>query len=166
MIYDTVTVTNNVTKYDTITITNNVTKYDTVKVNKTIYDTVTVTNNVTKYDTVLVNVYDTIKIIDTVNVLKIKFKLTTGIKASQFASIKVYPNPTSDVLIIDVSDLLAMKGYRYKIMDAVGKEVYNEFVKEAGTLISLKTLGSSGIYVLSIIDENNKSIENKKILLE
>ena len=45
------------------------------------------------------------------------------------------PNPTSDVLIIDVSDLLAMKGYRYKIMDAVGMEVYNELVKEARTLI-------------------------------
>jgi hypothetical protein len=76
--------------FDTITITKNVTKYDTVIVKKNVYDTITITNNVTKYDTVIVkkDVYDTIVIkntiydtvrytvTDTVSILKLKFKLT------------------------------------------------------------------------------------------
>ena len=164
------------TKYDTITVTNTVTKYDTVKINK--YDTITITNNVTKYDTVKVNTYDTITITnnvtkydtitvtDTVNILKINFKLTTGIKANQMTSMSIYPNPTSDVLIIDASDLAAVTGYSYRILDALGKEVYNALVTTAKTEISLKTLGAKGMYVLHILDANKQSVQTKQIILE
>ena len=184
--YDTITVTNNVTKYDTvivpktvtkydtvkintydtITVTNSVTKYDTVIVNQTKYDTITVTNSVTKYDTVLVNKYDTITVTDTVNILKINFKLTTGIKANQMTSMIIYPNPTSDVLIIDASDLTAVTGYSYRILDVLGKEVYNALVTSAKTEISLKTLGAKGMYVLHILDANKLSVQTKQIVLE
>ena len=164
------------TKYDTITITNNVTKYDTVKVNT--YDTITVTNTVTKYDTVLVNKYDTITVTnsvtkydtitvtDTVSILKINFKLTTGIKTNQMTSMSIYPNPTSDVLIIDASDLAAITGYSYHILDVLGKEVYNALVTAAKTEISLKTLGAKGMYVLHILDANKLSVQTKQIVLE
>ena len=174
--YDTVTVTNNVTKYDTvvinqtkydtITVTNNVTKYDTVIVNKTKYDTITVTNNVTKYDTVLVNKYDTITVTDTVSILKINFKLTTGLQANQMASMSVYPNPTTDVLHIEIGDAKALDGYRYRILDALGKEVYNELVKNTLTEIQLKTLGASGMYQLEVLDGNKTSIQTNKIVLQ
>ena len=182
--YDTITVTNSITKYDTvivpktvtkydtvkvntydtITITNNVTKYDTVLVNK--YDTITITNNVTKYDTVLVNKYDTITVTDTVSILKIKFKLTTGLQANQLASMSVYPNPTTDVLHIEIGDVKALEGYRYRILDALGKEVYNELVKNTLTEIPLKTLGASGMYQLEVLDANKTSIQTNKIVLQ
>ena len=172
--YDTVIVPKTVTKYDTVIVKNNVydtvivpktiTKYDTVKVNT--YDTITVTNNVTKYDTVLVNKYDTITVTDTVSILKINFKLTTGIKANQMTSMSIYPNPTSDVLIIDASDLAAITGYSYRILDVLGKEVYNALVTSAKTEISLKTLGAKGMYVLHILDANKLSVQTKQIVLE
>ena len=194
--YDTITVTNNVTKYDTVIVPKTITKYDTVIVKNNIYDTVivpktvtkydtvkvntydtiTVTNNVTKYDTVivktnvfdtvLVNKYDTITVTDTVNILKINFKLTTGIKANQMTSMSIYPNPTSDVLIIDASDLAAITGYSYRILDVLGKEVYNAQVTSAKTEISLKTLGAKGMYVLHILDANKLSVQTKQIILE
>jgi hypothetical protein len=44
--------------------------------------------------------------------------------------------------------------------------VYKNSVIATKTEISLKTLGSKGIYVLHILDENGISIENKKIVLE
>ena len=165
---DTITVTNNVTKYDTvlvnkydtITITNNVTKYDTVLVNK--YDTITITNNVTKYDTVIVNKTK----YDTVSILKINFKLTTGLQANKLASMSVYPNPTSDVLHIAIGDAKALEGYRYRILDALGKEVYNELVKNAITEIPLKTLGAAGMYQLEVLDANKTSIQTNKIVLQ
>jgi hypothetical protein len=163
-IYDTVTVTNTITKYDTVIVKTNV--FDTVKVNT--YDTITVTNNVTKYDTVIVNQtkYDTITLTDTVSILKIKFLLTTGIKANQLTSMSVYPNPTSDILIIDAADVAALEGYTYRILDITGKEVYNALVTSAKTEISLKTLGAKGMYVLHILDATKTSIQMKKIVLE
>ncbi len=175
-IYDTVIVPKTVTKYDTVIVKTNVfdtvivpktvTKYDTVKVNT--YDTVTVTNNVTKYDTVIVNQtkYDTITLTDTVSILKIKFKLTTGIQANQLASMSLYPNPTTDVLYIEVGDAKALNGYRYRILDALGKEVYNELVKNTITEIPLKTLGAAGLYQMEVLDANKSSIQTNKIVLQ
>ena len=187
-VYDTVIVPKTVTKYDTITVTNNVTKYDTVKINKTIFDTVTVTKNVTKYDTLKVtkfdtitvknNVYDTviitnnvikydtITLTDTVSILKITFKLTTGIQANQMASMSLYPNPTTDVLHIEIGDAKALDGYRYRILDALGKEVYNELVKNAITEIPLKTLGAAGMYQFEVLDQKNVRIQTNKIVLQ
>ena len=191
-VFDTVTITNNVTKYDTVLInkydTLKVTKFDTITVKNNVYDTVTITNNVTKYDTVKVtkydtitvknNVYDTVTITnnltkydtitltDTVSILKIKFKLTTGIQANQMASMSVYPNPTTDVLHIEVGDAKALDGYRYRILDALGKEVYNELVKNTITEIPLKTLGAAGLYQLEVLDSNKTSIQTNKIVLE
>jgi len=158
--YDTITVTNNVTKYDTVIVPKTVTKYDTVKVNT--YDTITITNNVTKYDTVIVNKTN----YDTVGVLKIKFKLTTGINANQLSSLSIYPNPTSDVLHIEVSDAKALEGYRYRILDALGKEVYNELITQSTTEIPLKTLGAAGIYQFEILDATKTNIQSNKIVLQ
>jgi hypothetical protein len=103
---------------------------------------------------------------DTVSILKIQFKLTTGINTNQYTSMKVYPNPTSDLLIIDASDIQALIGYRYRILDLQGKEIYNAFVTTAKTEVSLKSLGVKGVYVLHIIDANNASIQTKQIVLE
>ena len=124
----------------------NVTKYDTVTVTK--YDTVTIKNNV----------YDTI--------LKLKFKLTTGLQANKLVSMSLYPNPTSDVLHIEVGDVKALDGYRYRIVDALGKEVYNELVKNTITEIPMKTLGAAGMYQFEVLDQKNVRIQTNKIVLQ
>jgi len=78
----------------------------------------------------------------------------------------VYPNPTSDILIIYASDLQALSNYKYSILDMSGKEVYNALVEDVKTEISLKSIGSKGTYVLHIIDANGNSINENKIVLE
>ncbi len=103
---------------------------------------------------------------DTVSILKIHFQLTTGIKANTVTNISVYPNPTSDVLIIDATDSQALAGYTYRILDVQGKQIYNALVTSSKTEIALKTLGAKGVYVLHIVDANGISIENKKIVLQ
>lgn len=103
---------------------------------------------------------------DTVSILKIRFQLTTGIKANTVTNITVYPNPTSDVLIIDAIDSPALAGYTYRILDVQGKQIYNALVTSSKTEISLKILGAKGVYVLHIVDANGISIENKKIVLQ
>jgi hypothetical protein len=159
-VYDTV----KVTKYDTVTIKNNV--YDTVKINKTILDTVLV--NKTIYDTLTVknNIYDTIILTDTVSILKITLKLTTGLQENQLMNMSLYPNPTTDVLNVSVSDAKALDGYRYRILDALGKEVYNELVKNKITEIPLKTLGTAGVYQLEVLDQKSIRLQTNKIVLQ
>ena len=176
--YDTIMITKNVTKYDTVLVN----KYDTITINKTVVDTLIVKNNIydtvkvtkydtvtfknTIYDTILVNKYDTITTMDTVSILKINFKLTTGIYANQMTSMSLYPNPTSDILHIEVGDVKGLEGYRYRIMDALGKELYNELVKTAITEIPLKTLGAEGMYLFEVLDTKNSSIQSNKIVLQ
>jgi hypothetical protein len=99
-------------------------------------------------------------------VLKLTFKLTTGLQKGTNSNLKIYPNPTSDRLIIEANDIIGLKGYTYRILDLQGKEVYKSLVTMLKTEISLSTLGAKGIYVLHIIDENGTSIENNKIVLE
>jgi hypothetical protein len=114
-----------------------------------------------------VMVYDTLgNVCSSTDTLKIKVKLTTGIYSNQTTNLSVYPNPTSDVLIIDASDVKTLSGYSYRILDIQGKEVYKAVVSNAKTEISLKTIGAKGVYILHILDANNTSIENKKIVLE
>ena len=125
-------------------------------------DTVGNVCSVTKYDTITTK----ITVNDTVGILKIRFQLTTGIKANTVTNITVYPNPTSDVLIIDATDSPALAGYTYRILDVQGKQIYNALVTSSKTEIALKTLGAKGVYVLHIVDANGISIENKKIVLQ
>ncbi len=99
-------------------------------------------------------------------ILKINFKLTTGIKAGQLTSMNVYPNPALEILIIEANDIQALSGYKYKIVDLQGKEVYNTLATSTKTEISLKSIGAKGMYILHIVDEKGVSIENKKIVLE
>ena len=131
-------------------------------------DTVKVTKTEIKYDTITIKsvVYDTITVTDTVNILKINFKLTTGIKANQLTSLSIYPNPTSDVLKIEIYDVKALEDYRYRIVDAVGKEVYNGLITDKITDISMKSLGFAGMYQFEVLDSNNKPIQSNKIVLQ
>ena len=102
----------------------------------------------------------------TYDTLKIKVQLTTGIKSGQIATMNVYPNPTSDVVIIETSDVAALNGYSYKMVDLQGKQVYKEQVTKSKTEISLKSIGAKGVYILHVVDAQGVSIENKKIVLE
>ena len=102
----------------------------------------------------------------TYDTLKIKVKLTTGIKTEQYTAINVYPNPTSDLIIIETNDVYGLKGYSYKIVDLQGKEIYKSLITSSKTEILLKSIGSKGIYILHIVDEVGQIIENKKIVLE
>jgi len=112
-------------------------------------------------------VYDTIgNVCSTTDTLKINLKLTTGIKANQFTDIKVYPNPTSDVLYISAFDIDALNGYSYNIIDVQGKIIYNKLIQNSLTQIPLNTLGGKGTYILFILDASGTKIESKHIVLQ
>jgi hypothetical protein len=59
-----------------------------------------------------------------------------------------------------------LEGYRYRILDALGKEVYNELITQSTTEIPLKTLGAAGIYQFEILDATKTNIQSNKIVLQ
>ncbi len=113
----------------------------------------------TKYDTITTH----LTVTDT---LRIKVKLTTGLNIGKVNSMKVYPNPTSDKVIIDNGDYASMNSYSITIIDMLGKTVYTTPITAQQTIISLNSLGSKGVYHLNIVDGNQKIVESKQLILE
>jgi hypothetical protein len=69
-------------------------------------------------------------------------------------------------LLLETSDLDALKGYSYNIVDVQGKIIYNKFIQNSLTQIPLNTLGAKGTYILRIIDASGTMIEDKHIVLQ
>jgi hypothetical protein len=87
--------------------------------------------------------------------LKIKVNFTAGININKENLIRIYPNPTSNDLIIDNGIFSLMTNYRINIYDAIEKQVFNAQINSEQFVIKLFTLGTKGIYTLNLIDANN-----------
>ncbi len=129
------------------------------------YDTI----RVTVYDTTKINVYDTLYVnktlTDTVSILKIKVKITTGLNSITENTVSIYPNPTSDKLIIDNGTFTLMYKYTVHIYDPSGKLVYTRLVNTQQFEVSLRDLGESGTYLFHLKDDKNTVIAMRKIVL-
>ena len=89
-----------------------------------------------------------------------------GITSITYVGMSVYPNPTNDIVILEISDLPLNGMYRYKIIDISGKELHTSFIRSDKTEVSLKSIGVKGVYFLHVLDNLNNSVDIKKIVLE
>lgn len=123
--------------------------FDTISCVKTVFDTIVV--------------YDSIAVTDT---LIIKATLT-GLSAPNNQNIlKIYPNPASTFISIDYGNYLKMSGYKLKIDNSIGQEVYNELITSQQTTINLSGWTGKGLYFIRILDSSANVIETRKILLK
>jgi hypothetical protein len=143
------------TVYDTVTIE------DTVIVNDTVWHDVYDTTYVDVYDTIYVNIYDTIAVEDTLNVDIVITELTPPNNTNE---IKIYPNPTNEIVWIDCGDYTKMNNYTLKLIDALSVEKWSTTITQQLYDIDL-TGYNTGIYFLEIFDSGNQKIEVKKIVL-
>lgn len=85
-----------------------------------------------------------------------------GINYLDHDKFSIYPNPTKDLLKIDVGRLKNNKeSYTIKIIDIFGKEIFNEILKEEINISKL----NQGIYSFQLY-EGGKLISIKKIMKE
>ena len=131
-----------------------VTIYDTTEVFDTTF--VTIYDTVTYYDTVLVSVTDT---------LIIDVSLTGVAPPNNTNTIKVYPNPANDVVIIANGAYSIMSNYKLKIVNTLGQEVFNSFINIPQFQIPVSVLGAVGLYYIQIFDDNSSLVETKKLIL-
>ena len=107
------------------------------------------------YDPTYCSVIDTLLIDVPLNVLN----------QSLTNTIKIYPNPTKDQIIIDFGNYIMMSDYTIKIINSLGQIVYISSTNQQLSNIDLSTWNKS-LYFIQIIDNQNKIIENKKIVLQ
>lgn len=77
--------------------------------------------------------------------------VATGIETATQHKVAVYPNPSSNAIMVDMTQLPSNKSYLLAIYDYSGKLVFSKNTQAAQNQLLLKDLGlSRGLYVLKI----------------
>ncbi len=113
------------------------------------------TNYVTVYDTV--KVYRSIAVTDT---LYIDFKYNYS-----SIYIKVYPNPTNDIITVDTGGLLNTMKLKMRITNSIGQILIETSLKDEKHTVKLSQFGATGVYYISILNANDESLAVRKIIL-
>ncbi len=149
---------------DTLIVTQN----DTIVTN--------ITDTLIHNDTIITNITDTTMINDTVTVFDTSYVsisvtdtlyidiLITGVNNIS-NTIKVYPNPANDIVLIDNGNYSAMSNYTLRITNALAQQVFNASISIPQFQIPVSTLGSVGTYFIQILDGANNVVETKQLIL-
>lgn len=115
------------------------------------------------YDPTVCTFYDSITVTDTL----IIDVLLTGVQPpDDINTLKVYPNPAKDYLIINTGNYSEMTDYSIKIVNELGAVVFETEVTQPSYEINLSTWTGKGLYVLQVLDNNNTIKAVKKIILQ
>jgi hypothetical protein len=113
--------------------------------------------NVTVYDTLLTTVTDTLIINATI----------TGLNPpSNQNTIKVFPNPANTHITVDYGNFASMNGYTLTIVNSIGQTVFTTAINQQTSYLDLSTWTGTGIYYVQLIDTQNNTIENRKIVIQ
>lgn len=158
-LYDTTHIALFDTLHITLTDTVRITLRDTLltTVTDTIHKTITDTVHVVIRDTIPIGVTDTLYI----NIIKTGLNLPNNV----LNTVKIFPNPATDEIIIDNGNYLQTPNYSVKILNSLGQVVFNNTINRQEFRIPTNTLGSTGTYFVQILDQNNNVVETRKIVL-
>ena len=119
-----------------------------------VYDTTGVV--CTSYDTTFITVTDTLII----NAHFAGLNNTIGT-----TTIKIYPNPTSDIIYIHTGDFSSLSGSTIKITDVLGQTIFNSLINQQLFTINTTQFGARGTFIVQIIDANQVVKETRTIIL-
>ena len=89
---------------------------------------------------------------------------TTGVKENTLANgLKTYPNPIIDELTIEIELSSTVSNYIYTMVDALGKVIMKNNIKDPKTVINTSGL-DKGFYFLSISTLDGKVIKTSKLV--
>jgi len=169
--------TNIITINDTIIVfdTTTTTFYDTTQV----LDTINISicdSTVTIYDTTITTIYDSVDTyydtvitytsISVTDTLIIDVTLSGISPPNNINTIKVFPNPTKDFIIIDNGNYTSMSNYTLKIMNTLGQDLFSSNITIPQFSIDISILGSTGLYYIQILDANSNIVDTRKLILK
>lgn len=116
-------------------------------------------------DTCIITVYDTL-LTTVTDTLVINTQITGINPPNNVNTLKVFPNPASTHITIDYGNFNSMSGYTLTIVNSIGQTVYTTSINQQTSYIDLSTWSGSGIYFVQLIDPQNNTIENRKIIIQ
>ncbi len=119
----------------------------------------------TFYDTIRVTISDTLKITVT-DTLIINVTLTDIDLNDVYSKIKIYPNPTHDIVFIDVSDHANLTNYKIKIINTLSETIFISAIDQQIFEISINQFGAKGLYFIQLFDESDNILDIRKIILQ
>ncbi|HAR20707.1 MAG TPA: hypothetical protein DCR46_08590 [Cytophagales bacterium] len=105
--------------------------------------------------------YKTVSVTDT---LRISTLAGFNTLPQEFGTVKVFPNPTNDLLNISIDK--PNSNYTIKIMDNTSKAVYTSTMNSNSLQVNLNQFSSKGLYLIQILDNTNKVLDVRKLILE
>ena len=110
-------------------------------------------------------VYDTIRVSVT-DTLIINTNVTGTGGSNTINTLKIYPNPTKDILFINTGNYQSITGYSVKIINSLGQDVYTGLIDKSELSIDMTKWNGKGLYFLQLIDGSKNIIDIRKILLQ
>ena len=87
---------------------------------------------------------------------------TTGVDENNFnLDVSVYPNPTTDLLVLSINEL--KEEYRYQVLDMAGKLLTNGQLRNNQTQLDFSSY-AAGSYYVNIITNQNKQIKTFQVI--
>ena len=78
-------------------------------------------------------------------------------------NLDIYPNPTTDIVNIEVPDYV---GGKIKIMSMSGQIVYEENITQSKMTLSVVDRFSKGIYIVTTTDSGGNILSNEKLIVQ
>ena len=146
-----------ITVFDSVLVLDSISIYDTSFV--TYYDTnyFTIYDTITYYDSVLVSVTDT---------LIINVNLSGISSPNNSNTLKIYPNPSNDVVFIDNGNFNSMSNYILKIINSLGQDVFSSFITIPQFQIPITSFGGVGLYYIQLYDNTGNLVEIRKLIIQ
>ena len=108
-------------------------------------------------------VYDTIRAKTGLDTLKIASITGINTLPSNFGTVKIYPNPTNNLLNITVSN--PSSSYKINILNSLSQSVYSTIITNSSYQIDMSSY-TRGMYFIQITDLSSNVLETKKLILE
>ncbi len=121
------------------------------------------TDTIEVFDTTYVTVYDSISVTDT---LIIDCILTGIAPPNNINTLRIYPNPASDYVIINTGDYIQMTSYNLKIENTLGQTVFENLINQSEFQINVNDFGGYGTYFVKIYDDLGTLLDTKKLILQ
>jgi uncharacterized protein YaiE (UPF0345 family) len=79
--------------------------------------------------------------------------------------LKVYPNPASNYLNIEYNQYIPKGGYRIRIENNWGQNVFEDFLNQGGICVNSSGWSGKGLYILTLFDAEQNTVDKRKIVI-
>jgi hypothetical protein len=107
-----------------------------------------------------------ISLISVTDTLIINAQITNTNLPVKINTLKVFPNPASSQITIDYGNFNEMSGYTLTIVNSLGQSVFSTPINQQTSTIDISSLSGKGFYFIRVIDPQNNTIENRKLIIE